>query len=62
MQITLRYARQHKVLPGYYAGFTLTARDEARHVQAGLRFLTEAIEQEDPTLILRFSTRSALCC
>lgn len=50
MQITLRYARQRKVLPGYYAGFTLTARDEARHVQAGLRFLTEALE-EDPTLI-----------
>ncbi len=50
MQITLRYARQRKVLPGYYAGFTLTARDEARHVQAGLRFLTEAIES-DPTLI-----------
>lgn len=50
MQITLRYARQRKVLPGYYAGFTLTARDEARHVQAGLRFLTDSIA-EDPTLI-----------
>ncbi|MGK2853248.1 MAG: ribonucleotide-diphosphate reductase subunit beta, partial [Microbacteriaceae bacterium] len=49
MQITLRYARQRKVLPGYYAGFTLTARDEARHVQAGLRFLTDSIA-EDPTL------------
>ena len=49
MQITLSYARKRGVLPGYYAGFTLTARDEARHVQAGMKFLRDSIT-EDPSL------------
>ena len=46
MKITLGFARDRKVLPGYYAGFTATCRDEARHVQAGLRFIRELLRQE----------------
>ncbi len=37
MKITLNYARDFKVLPAYYTGFTATCRDEARHVQGGMR-------------------------
>lgn len=50
MKITLGYARDAKVLPGYYTGFTATCRDEARHVQGGIRFMREMLE-EDPKLI-----------
>lgn len=50
MKITLGYARDAKVLPGYYTGFTATCRDEARHVQAGMRFIRELLD-EDPTLV-----------
>ena len=35
MKITLNYARDFRVLPAFYTGFTATCRDEARHVQAG---------------------------
>ena len=46
MKITLGYARDRKVLPAYYAGFTATCRDEARHVQAGLRFIRELLRED----------------
>jgi ribonucleoside-diphosphate reductase beta chain len=50
MKITLNYARDFRVLPAYYTGFTATCRDEARHVQGGLRFTRELLD-EDPTLV-----------
>jgi ribonucleoside-diphosphate reductase beta chain len=50
MKITLNYARDFKVLPAYYTGFTATCRDEARHVQAGLRFVRELLA-EDPSYV-----------
>jgi len=49
MKITLGYARDQRVLPGYYAGFTATCRDEARHVQGGMRYIRDLLD-EDPTL------------
>ena len=50
MKVTLGFARDRKVLPAYYAGFTATCRDEARHVQAGLRFIRELLN-DDPGLV-----------
>jgi ribonucleoside-diphosphate reductase beta chain len=50
MKITLSYCRNRGLLPGYYAGFTATCRDEARHVQAGMRFMRDAVQQ-DPALL-----------
>lgn len=50
MKITLSYCRARGFLPGYYAGFTATCRDEARHVQFGMRFLRESV-QDDPRLL-----------
>lgn len=50
MKITLGYARDQKVLPAYYTGFTATCRDEARHVQGGLRYIRDLLE-EDPNLV-----------
>jgi ribonucleoside-diphosphate reductase beta chain len=50
MKITLSYCRSRGFLPGYYTGFTATCRDEARHVQFGMRFLREAV-REDPRLL-----------
>lgn len=50
MKITLGFARDQKVLPAYYAGFTATCRDEARHVQGGMRFVRELLE-DDPALV-----------
>jgi ribonucleoside-diphosphate reductase beta chain len=50
MKITLGYARDAKVLPAYYTGFTATCRDEARHVQAGMRYIRELLD-EDPALV-----------
>jgi ribonucleoside-diphosphate reductase beta chain len=49
MKITLGYARDNKILPGYYTGFTATCRDEARHVQGGIRYIRELLAG-DPTL------------
>jgi ribonucleoside-diphosphate reductase beta chain len=46
MKITLGYARDQKILPGYYTGFTATCRDEARHVQGGIRFIRELLAQQ----------------
>jgi ribonucleoside-diphosphate reductase beta chain len=50
MKITLNFARDFKVLPGFYTGFTATCRDEARHVQGGLRFIRDLLE-EDPAYV-----------
>jgi ribonucleoside-diphosphate reductase beta chain len=50
MKITLTYCRNRGFLPGYYAGFTATCRDEARHVQFGMRFLRDSV-REDPRLL-----------
>jgi ribonucleoside-diphosphate reductase beta chain len=50
MKITLSYCRNRGFLPGYYAGFIATCRDEARHVQFGMRFLRESV-REDPRLL-----------
>jgi ribonucleoside-diphosphate reductase beta chain len=52
MKITLTYCRRRGFLPGYYTGFTATCRDEARHVQFGMRFLRDAVRQ-DPRLLLQ---------
>ncbi|WP_219418302.1 ribonucleotide reductase [Pseudonocardia nigra] len=50
MKITLTYCRTRGLLPGYYTGFTATCRDEARHVQGGMRFLRDAVQAE-PVLL-----------
>ena len=52
MKITLTYCRERGFLPGYYTGFTATCRDEARHVQFGMRFLRDSV-REDPKLLLQ---------
>jgi ribonucleoside-diphosphate reductase beta chain len=51
MKVTLSYCRNRGFLPAYYTGFTATCRDEARHVQGGMRFLREAVT-EDPRMLL----------
>ncbi|WP_232666458.1 ribonucleotide reductase [Pseudonocardia sp. TRM90224] len=51
MKITLSYCRNRGFLPGYYTGFTATCRDEARHVQGGMRFLRDSV-RSDPALLL----------
>jgi ribonucleoside-diphosphate reductase beta chain len=50
MKITLGYCRKRGFLPAYYAGFTATARDEARHVQFGMKFLQSEVRR-DPELL-----------
>jgi ribonucleoside-diphosphate reductase beta chain len=50
MKITLSYCRTRGLLPAYYTGFTATCRDEARHVQGGMRFLRDAVAA-DPSLL-----------
>lgn len=50
MKITLSYCRTRGFLPGYYTGFTATCRDEARHVQGGMRFLRDSV-QRDPAML-----------
>ena len=50
MKITLNFARDFRVLPGFYTGFTATCRDEARHVQAGMRFVRDLLA-EDPAYV-----------
>jgi ribonucleoside-diphosphate reductase beta chain len=46
MKITLGFGRDRGFLPAYYTGFTATCRDEARHVQFGMRFLYDHIKQD----------------
>lgn len=50
MKITLSYCRDRGFLPGYYTGFTATCRDEARHVQGGMRFLQDSVRR-DPAML-----------
>ncbi|MGH3626740.1 MAG: ribonucleotide-diphosphate reductase subunit beta, partial [Sciscionella sp.] len=50
MKITLTYCRTKGLLPGYLAGFTATCRDEARHVQFGMRFLRDSVAADPPML------------
>lgn len=50
MKITLSYCRTRGLLPGYYTGFTATCRDEARHVQGGMRFLQDSVRR-DPAML-----------
>lgn len=50
MKVTLTYCRRKGYLPGYYTGFTASCRDEARHVQFGMRFLRDSV-QENPRLL-----------
>lgn len=50
MKITLGFCRRRNLLPAYYAGFTATCRDEARHVQGGMRFLRDSVHR-DPALL-----------
>jgi len=49
MKVTLGYCRNRGFLPAYYAGFTATCRDEARHVQYGMGFLQDSVRR-DPSL------------
>jgi ribonucleoside-diphosphate reductase beta chain len=49
MKITLGFGRQRGFLPAYYTGFTATCRDEARHVQFGMKLLHDWV-QKDPSL------------
>ncbi|MGH2757961.1 MAG: ribonucleotide-diphosphate reductase subunit beta [Actinomycetota bacterium] len=48
MKITLGFGRDRGFLPAYYTGFTATCRDEARHVQFGMKFLYDHI-RSDPS-------------
>ncbi|KAA5834959.1 ribonucleotide-diphosphate reductase subunit beta [Saccharopolyspora hirsuta] len=50
MKLTLTYCRNKGYLPGYYTGFIASCRDEARHVQFGMRFLRDSVQQ-DPRLL-----------
>lgn len=42
----LAFCRDRKVLPGFRSGFTAVARDESRHVGAGVRILQELIRMD----------------
>ena len=46
MRITLGFGRDRGFLPAYYTGFTATCRDEARHVQAGMRILYDYLQED----------------
>ena len=46
MKITLGFGRDRGFLPAYYTGFTATCRDEARHVQFGMRFLYDQVKKD----------------
>lgn len=46
MKITLGFGRDRGFLPAYYTGFTATCRDEARHVQFGMKFLYDHIKSD----------------
>jgi ribonucleoside-diphosphate reductase beta chain len=48
MKITLGFGRDRGFLPAYYTGFTATCRDEARHVQFGMKYLYDHV-REDPS-------------
>lgn len=46
MKITLGFGRDRGFLPAYYTGFTATCRDEARHVQFGMKFLYDRVKAD----------------
>lgn len=48
MKVTLGFGRDRGFLPAYYTGFTATCRDEARHVQFGMKYLYDKVK-EDPS-------------
>jgi ribonucleoside-diphosphate reductase beta chain len=43
----LRYLKEVDKLPGFQKGFTAVNRDESRHVGFGVRFLADAIREDD---------------
>ena len=46
MKVTLGFGRDRGFLPAYYTGFTATCRDEARHVQFGMKFLYDRVKKD----------------
>ena len=50
MKITLSFCKENNVLPAFHKGFIATTRDESRHVQFGMKLLSELIH-DDPSLI-----------
>lgn len=50
MKITLGFGRERGFLPAYYTGFTATCRDESRHVQFGMRYLSDQLAA-DPSMV-----------
>jgi ribonucleoside-diphosphate reductase beta chain len=42
----LAYCRDHEILPAFRSGFTAVARDESRHVGAGVRMLQQLTAEE----------------
>jgi len=46
MKVTLGFGRDRGFLPAYYTGFTATCRDEARHVQFGMKFLYDQLKKD----------------
>src|ERR1700716_1854573 len=42
----LAYCRDHDIMPAFRSGFTAVARDESRHVGAGVRILQQLTAQE----------------
>jgi len=46
MKVTLGFGRDRGFLPAYYTGFTATCRDEARHVQFGMKFLYDSLKND----------------
>jgi ribonucleoside-diphosphate reductase beta chain len=43
----LRYLKEIDLLPGFRQGFTAVNRDESRHVGFGVKFLADAIKEDD---------------
>ncbi|WP_251552042.1 ribonucleotide-diphosphate reductase subunit beta [Neobacillus muris] len=50
MKITLSFCKENNVLPAFHKGFIATTRDESRHVQFGMKLLSELIH-DDPSLV-----------
>lgn len=46
MKVTLGFGRDRGFLPAYYTGFTATCRDEARHVQFGMKYLYDKVKED----------------
>ena len=43
----LRYLKQRDRMPGFRDGFTHVNRDESRHVGFGVKFLGDAIKEDE---------------